>query len=75
MSCANWCARSLLQEAGAAAVVFGREPRDADDAFACSNQLEEFLQKQAGLAKGHHSPRPHLGCETLHLARVGHGCA
>ena len=57
-SCANWCARSLLQSAGGAAVVFGRDPHETDDAFACSNQLEERLHEQAGLGPGSPQPPP-----------------
>ena len=57
-SCAFWCARSLLQAAGGAAVVFGRDPRDADDAFVCSNDLEGFLHEQVGFGSGVPQPPP-----------------
>jgi hypothetical protein len=57
-ACANWCVRSLLQTAGAAAVVFGKNPREADDAFAASNELEERLHEQAGFGPATPQPAP-----------------
>jgi hypothetical protein len=57
-ACANWCVRSLLQTAGAAAVVFGKDPREADDAFAASNELEEHIHEQAGFGPATPQPAP-----------------
>jgi hypothetical protein len=57
-SCANWCVRSLLQTAGAACVIFGRDPSEPDEAFQLSNQLEEWLDEQTHGRKGVPQPAP-----------------
>jgi hypothetical protein len=56
--CANWCARSLLQSAGSACVIFGRDPLEADEAFQRSNQLEETLYEQTHGRKAVPQPAP-----------------
>lgn len=48
MASANWCARSLLQTAGCAAWIFGRDPMEADEAFSRSNQLENYIYELQG---------------------------
>lgn len=60
-SCANWCARSLLQVTGAFAVVFGKDYLEADREFERSNELENHLFERAGYGPALRQPSPPRG--------------
>ena len=60
-SCASGAPDRSFRLAGGAAVVFGRDPRDADDGFGSRNDLEGFLHEQMDSAVEYHSHRLRLG--------------